>query len=625
VLRVNLSDGKVDKEELRWDLVEKFLGGRGLAGAYLYDELKPAIEPFSPENKVIFMTGPLGGSIWPTANKLVITFKSPLTNIFGDSLVGADLSMALKLAGYDGIIVEGRSEKPCFLWVNDNKVSLQNAEWLWGLPTIATQSLVKDAVGQPLAKTLAIGPAGERLVRFACIVAQAGGVGGHRAAGRCGCGAVLGYKKMKAIAVHGTGKIGQYLAKPEEFLKTVREASRSIVANPMCTKIYRTYGTTSLVDTINGVGAFPTRNFQSTVFEDADKINAETFRKRVWTKDVGCYLCPVHCAKVAVVREGPYLGAYTGTEPEYETVWALGAMVGNSDPNSIVAGNMYCDEYGMDTISTGGVIAFAMELYQRGIITTEDTDGLELTWGNCNAIIKMIHKIAFREGIGDILAEGTMRAAKRIGKGSEKYAMQVKGLELAGYDPRGIKSIGAVYATVSSRGGCHHSGGYTPYGEILGRGWKEDWGPLDRFREKGKAQFIVTVRDYRQVFDTLGACVFTSLDLEHMARAASLAIGRDFDVQTLRKCAARTANLERAFNVREGITRKDDKLPERLLKEPAQGSSQGQTINLNILLDEYFELVGWDKKTGIPTRKTLEELDLKYVADEMEKMGKLPR
>lgn len=607
ILRVDLTTGTFKDEALRDDLVENYLGGEGLGARMLWEELSPGVEPLSPDNKLIFTLGPLTGTQCPSVSRAVVTTKSPLTNTLTRSFAGGHISHELKRAGYDGIIVEGKSREPVYIWIRDGKVEIRDAGFLWGMSTGDTQKFVRNYTDQE-AKVMCIGPAGENLVKYASISA---GIGVF---GRGGAGAVMGSKNLKAIAVQGT--MEPKLSDPIGFANVVKKVYASYASQKSFAKSWRLYGTASMVDILEPHGNWPTRNFQSGVFpESRGSLYSKHWRKSV-RKDVACAVCPVMCKKVAFTgSEGPFAGI-VAEGLEYETIWAFGSQCGNIDLKAVAAADKLCDELGLDTISTGNVIGFAMELYQRKIITEKDTGGLRLEWGNAEAMVEMIKRIAYRKGIGDILAEGVLKAARVIKKGSEKYAMQVKGLELPGYDPRGQFGMGLNYAT-ANRGGCHCTG-YTTFDEVTG--------PIDPFSAKGKGEFIFKVQNDTALRNSAVLCTFgewiTKAYLKDLLRTAT---GFDFTKDVLDKIGERIFNLERAFNVREGFTRADDTLPERLLKEPLrEGKSKGHVVDLEPMLEEYYEARGWDAKTGIPTRKKLEELGLDDVARELKRLGKLP-
>ena len=586
LIRVNLSRNKINIERVPRHLQKRFLGGRGLASWYIYQEVNQTVKPLSQNNKIYFFTGPLTGTMFPGSARCCITTKSPLTEIYLCSIVGGPLGLELKRAGYDGLIIEGTSKEPVYIQIIDESITIEDARDYKGMTTTETlRSLQKD-VDKKL-KVACIGPAGENLVKYASIISH------NRAAGRGGAGAVMGAKKLKAIAIYGSKSLT--VANPDGLKSLCLEICKKSKQDPSLLGNAK-YGTPSILPVINEVGILPTKNFIKSswcatthLFEELEKCTI---------KNTGCPYCPVACGKLRSVKRD---GVEIVTEgPEYETLYSLGSCCLNSDLGSIIEADKMCDEYGLDTISTGVSIAFAMECYDRGILTDKETGGLKLEWGNGETILELIKKIAFREGIGNLLAEGTRKASKVIGKGSERFAMHVKGLELGGYDPRGAKGEGLSFATCE-RGGCHHSGGYAISAEIFGA--------VDRFTEKGKGKLVKDLRVKEIIFDSAMACVLYSpiLTLDTLANAINLAVGSSMDKDTLMKIGERIITVERLFNVREGNSRKDDTLPARLLKEPvSEGPCKGHTVNLDPMLDEFYRTCGWSMD-GKPI-KQLKEL-----------------
>jgi aldehyde:ferredoxin oxidoreductase len=598
ILRVNLSKKEVKKEPLAEEWAEKFLGGRGFGARVMFDEVKPRIDPFNPINKLIFATGPLTGTIIPTVSKTTVISKSPLTNTIVYSLGAGYFAPRLKFAGFDAIIVEGKAQKPVYLWVHDGEAELRDAGHLWGLQTNETKDKLRKETDEK-ASVACIGPAGENLVRFACIVIDA------RKAGRGGTGAVMGSKKLKAIATSGEATIK--VADINSLEKIVKESYELIAKDPTCT-LYKKMGTPRSVGPSNELGLHPTRNYQETYFEGHQSLIGEVLREKFIVKVTACYRCPVACEKICEVKQGKYAGA-VAEGLEYETVWAFGAQCGNSSLEAVIAADMYCDNLGLDTISTGNTIGFAMECYEKGLISIKDTGGLELKFGNDEAMIEMIKKIGYKQGFGKILAEGTKRAAKKIGKGADRFAIQIKGLEMAGWDPRGAIGMGLAYAT-ANRGGCHATAA-TFWKEISDKKYP-------RWSTEGKAELTKSLQEDRAAMSALGVCYFTRpLTLETYARYATAVIGIEFTPAKLLLVGERIYNLERAFNVREGYRRKDDTLPRRLMEEaPTKGPSKGRLISpkdLDKMVSEYYALRGWSKD-GVPTKAKLAELGLEEVA-----------
>jgi aldehyde:ferredoxin oxidoreductase len=599
ILRVNLGTGKISIESLERKILEAFLGGRGLGAKILYDELKPGVDPLGPENKLVFMTGPATGTPIPTANRTALIFKSPLTGYIAHSTAGGHFGPELKFAGYDGIIVEGESEKPVYLLIDNEDIDIKDAKHLWGKDVFETEKIIREKNGSFEMSVASIGLAGEKLSKMANVK-----VDFFRSFGRCGCGAVMGSKKLKSIAVRGVTHNIQ-VPNIEEFKKVMKYMYQQLkIPDWSLPK----FGTVGMIWVTNTQGVLPTRNFQASVFEYVDLISPEEMKRKLVVRDRACYACPVACGKYSVVKDGPYTNTCV-EGPEYETLYAFGPYCGVKDLNAIAAANLLCDEFGIDTISAGVTIGFAMECYEKGLLTKQDAEGLELTWGNAEAVIELVKKIGKREGLGEILADGVRVAAGKIGKGSEKYAMHVKGLELPGYDPRGLQGSGLGFAT-SNRGGCHSSH-YVMSLELSGK--------VDRFETKNKGKLTKELQDLMAIFDSLILCKFIRygfpLTFEAYLPVVQVVTGMKMDANALSQIGERIFNIERMFNVREGIGRKDDTLPSRLLNEPVQeGPSKGHIVRLNDMLGDYYTVRGWDEN-GIPSAWKLAELGLDTFLD----------
>jgi len=603
ILRVDLTNKKVTAENVDDTLARQYLGGNGFGIKYLYDEVPAGLNPLDPENRLIIMTGPGEGTMLPGAGRAVVVTKSPLTNHFIDSYFGGHFGGELKYAGYDGIIIQGKADKPVYLLIEDDEVSIKDAEGLWGFDTFQTQFKMREELGEDIC-TLTIGPAGEKMVPLACIIS------GVNAAGRGGTGAVMGSKNLKAIAVKGSKDVT--VADIEGFKKYVKDVVERVKAHPGTGKNLPAYGTTASIKTNNDLGILGTRNWQQEQFEGAVDINGTTTKEKYGAGSITCMACPIACSQVTSVNKGIYKGAIT-IGPEYETLFALGSNCGNSNIESIVRGDQMCDEYGIDTISTGGVIAFAMECYEKGIIGKEQTDGLELTFGNHEAIISLIEKIARKEGFGEILGQGVKKAAEHFGQGAEKFAVHVKGLEVPAHSTRGLPGMAIGYAT-SNRGGSHQDG----------RATAERIGKVDRDVTEGKGRYAVHVQRMTALCDSIITCRMTEniygligITDDHV-QMVRLITGMNVDKEELIDIADRIYTLERAFNIREGDeSRKTDTLPGRFMEEPIpSGPSAGKVISrelLDKLLDEYYEERGWDKTTGYPTPETLQKLGLEQV------------
>lgn len=606
ILRIDLTNEKARVLRLKLTLLKKFLGGKGLGAKLLYDNLKPETNPYDPENLLIFMTGPLAGTMVPTSSRYAIITKSPLTGIFLDTYSGGHFAHEMKLAGYDGVVIMGKSKKPSYLWINDDKIQFMDAKNVWGKTTYETDIAVKEEIGNPHAKVACIGPAGENLVRFACVINDK-----YDAAGRGGAGAVMGSKNLKAIAVYGTRKVS--IAKMDELSDIVSEAHHRIKNDAFTGQTLPTYGTPNTVWSVQQTGIFPTRNFRSGVFEGAEHVDGEVLR-RYLVRNAACRTCPIGCGKKTYVKSGKYAGVST-EGPEYETLWAFSAQCGNSDFESIIQANDLCNLYGLDTISTGNVIGFAMECFEKNKLSEKDLGDQDLSFGNSEAIIESIKRIAYREGYGNLLAEGVKRVAERLH--ATDFAQHVKGLELPGYDPRGSKGMGLAYAT-SNRGGCHN------------RAWVvgiELFTDVDRFETRGKARIVKYLQDYGAVKDSLIMCHFLFspnnpvLDESFATKMLTAVTGLTFTEKDLLGIGERIWNLERVFNAKVGMRRRDDTLPKRLLREEMpEGPSRGHVVELEKMLNDYYELRNWDKETGIPTKEKLLELNLVNVADDLIKL-----
>ena len=611
ILRVDLTSGNITEESLKENDCKMFLGGSGLATKYLFDEVPGGTDPLGPDNELIFMTGLLTGTESPSAGRYCVVTKSPLTGFWGEANSGGNWGVYLKISGFDGIIFKGISPKPVYLVIDDGKAELRDAKHLWGKGVSETDRLIKEELGEDC-DVAAIGIAGENLVRYAAIINDV-----HRAAGRCGVGMVMGSKRLKAVAARGTQEIK--IANKDVFSE-ISKRNYDLVNESMLKITLETYGTAMVTDLVNVRGGFPTRNWQTGVFPDIDKISGITLESTLLVDRKHCYACPISCCRVSVVRSGPY--ACKGEGPEFETIGAFGAMCALENLEAITLAHNLCDDYGLDVVSAGSTIAFAIECYEKGILTKADTDGLELKFGDADVVIQLIHKIAKREGIGDLLAEGTKRVAAKLDKGTEKFAMNVKGLELPAYDPRAAKICGLAFVT-ANRGGDH----ITAY--IEGPAFTdipflcvEESKIEDTLVENpAEAKVVKDLEDALTVFDCVGTCKFMGMALaaEDWVDMIANCVGWDFGVSDFRKAGERFYNLARAFNIREGLTRADDTLPKRLLEEPLpEGAAEGHKVEkLDQMLDAYYEFRGWDKKTGKPTPEKLKELGLDYVVDKM--------
>lgn len=595
---IDLSNNAIRIEALDEPIARKYLGGKGLGAYLLYKYLPAKTDPLDPENLLIFVTGPLTGTLFPAVARSAVVTKSPLTGTFLDSYSGSYLGPHLKYAGYDAMVISGKADRPSYVWIDEGKITIKDAEDLWGLPCPRAEQLLKEKLGKSIS-VAAIGPAGEKGVRFANIFSQS------RAYGRGGSGAVMGSKNVKAVAVSGNIKLA--IDDDVRFKAIVRSCRQKIAAHPLVGKkgSFPRVGTMHTVDLTQETGTLPSQNWQENTSTQSDFVGSEDFEKFI-VRPRACFGCPIGCSRETRVEVD---GDEIITEgPEYETIYAFGANCGIDDPQIIVAADQLCDEYGMDTISCGGVIGFAMECFEKELLSETDTDGLTLQFGNKHALVEMIHRIGKREGIGRLLSEGVKRAATKI-KGSEFFAIHVKGLELPGYDPRGMKGQALTYA-LSDRGGCHLRSN-TLRTELMGLPVA-----LDRYSYENKAEMVREIQLRPVIFNSVVACFFSTfaLTIEDYAEAISAATGWPLTPEKLLLIAERIWNLTRLFNVREGFQKADDTLPERLFTQASsKGPSKGEVVDrasFEKMRETYYRIAGWDPQSGIPTEAKLRELDL---------------
>jgi len=607
ILRIDLTTGTINEEEIRTDWARKYIGGAGLATKYLYEEVPPDVDPLGANNKLIFMTGPLTGTISASASRYSVVAISPLTGIWGHANSGGSFGPALKKAGFDGIIFEGVSPRPVFLKILDGKAELYDAEHLWGKTVPETEDAIcKDA--ETKFTIASIGPGGENQVRFAAIMNNK-----HRAAGRCGMGAVMGSKNLKAIACKGNSPI--MLADKDRF-RQISKSQYEFLDESILKVGFETFGTNMISDMVNARGGYPVNNWQEGVFEKIDEVGGQALSDKVLEKAVKCFACPIACGRGSKIKEGAWKG-HKGEGPEYESANTLGAMCGVSDMNHITMANYMCNEYGLDTISAGSTIAFSMECYQKGILTDAETGGKKLKFGDGELVVELVKMIAKREGIGDLMAEGSRAMAQKLGQDSERFAMQVKGLELPAYDPRSAKICGLGYVT-ANRGGDHITG-YIEGPTFIDMPFLliEDSHIDDPFvADPKEAKVLVDMENTLSAFESIGACKFMGilLSAEEYVELIKCATDWDIDVPEFRKSGERIYNLMRLYCIRGGDSRATDILPKRLMEEPLpDGPAKGMVLDretLEKMKDAYYEFRGWDLKTGKPLRKKMEELEL---------------
>ena len=614
---IDLSAGTTRLEPLDGDLASSVIGGRGIGAAMLSGDLAGVTDPFAPENPLIFSVGPFTGTPWPTGARVHVTFHSPLTGIYGYANAGGFFGAALRRAGYDALVIVGRAEHPVYLEISPGTVNVRGAEHLWGRGVHTTH----DALAVPGSRVACIGPAGENRVRVASIMAD-----GSRAMARCGGGAVMGSKRLKAVVARG----GKRLNLPDDFRSEARRAFERVRNHPRVSGL-RDWGTALLVGGKNAPPDLPAFNHQKAQVPWSHRIDAEAIA-RYTQRNTGCYSCPIRCARVTQVKNGPHRGQLEG--PEYETIDALGPMCGIDDPEVIMHGNRLCNDLGLDTISAGTIIAFAMECHQRGFLS--DTRH-SLDWGDADTVLGLIQDIANRRGLGDLLAEGSRRAADVLGNDASRFAMHVKGMELPRQEPRIAKGYGLAQAT-SNRGADHLYA--LPTIDLAGNleAARHFFPPamvpqlMDVDDETYKPDLVVLTENYCAVSDALGVCKFSTTETyalypEDLARGLSALWGREISGDQLLIAGERIVNLERLYNVRLGLNRSHDRLPERFASEPLEietvvtedktdgtttsvhGVHIGRLRDFEAMLDRYYRLRGWDSR-GVPTEKKVQELGI---------------
>jgi aldehyde:ferredoxin oxidoreductase len=615
-LSVNLTTGQIESNPLNPALAEAYLGGNGFGARLLWEQVGPEVDPLGPENLLVFATGPLCGTSIPTSGRMEVIGKSPLTGIYGDSNAGGSFGPEIKFAGWDYILLTGRAAHPVYLYIQEQQVELRDARHLWGLTTSQTEATIRQAHGDEKIKTATIGPAGENLVRFAGIQ-----VTSQRSAARCGLGAVMGSKNLKAIAVRGRQAVP--LADPDGLTELARAFRRRLRDNPVYPAVHA-HGTPGITAMMNALGRFPTKNFQMGSFDQIDRIDADALAARAFVRHMGCHSCSIACDALYTVPDGPYADTSLHSV-EYETLNAFGGSILNPDLDSILFANRLCDDLGLDTISTGRTISFAMELWERGILSPADTDGLTLEWGDMPTVLQLVQQIAQRQGFGDLLAEGVRRAAQAIGKGAEAYAMHVKGMEIPAQDGRAQRSMGLAHVT-STRGADHLKAfptiDETGYPDEARRRYGEEYLPelAEPLATRHKPMLVKDGEDFGAVVDSMGLCksggtfVLAEFYWPDIAQAIELATGMEMPVERLKQIGERIYNLQRCYDAWHGITRADDVLPRRFSEEPSpSGNAKGQVIDVEPMLDEYYVLRGWDLTTGWPTPEKLRQLGLEDV------------
>lgn len=598
-----MTTGKTRTEALNEDYAKKFIGGIGLGMRLWLDNSKAGTDPFNPENPLVLATGPISGTMWPTGgNGHAFVSKSPQTFGVGEAKAHGTFGTELKRAGYDAVVVSGKSDRPVYVWIDDDAVQLLDASKLWGKSPGETEDAIREELGDYYIRVAAIGVAGEKLARMACIINDK-----TRAAGRTGLGAVMGSKNLKAIAVRGTHDIT--VAKLDDFMEYVKEFHQRMKGP--ATQKYRTLGTPENVLVHNSLSCMPTRNFNNSRFEGAEKVSGEILNEKYVAKIIGCSSCAMRCEHMCVVGEGPYKN--TMTRMEYETLWALGPYCGVDRLDAIIKGMELTNYYGMDAISAGVTVGFAMDCYEKGILTREELDGIDAKFGNAEGMVQLVEKMGKREGVGDLLADGAMFAAKKIGKDSEKLAATIKGVETTGYDLRCLKTAALGFA-VSFRGADHNRHGAYAF-DVKGK--------VNRLvAEKGRGKLVRDMEDTYNLIDSFIVCKFSRgtyyKELPDMAKLYTIVTGFDMTPEQLKLAGERIQNLARLINLREGLTRKDDTLPYKVMHDPIpdEGPSKGAYVSqaeLDLMLDDYYESRCWTRE-GVPTKEKLKELGMEDLA-----------
>jgi aldehyde:ferredoxin oxidoreductase len=604
ILRVDLTKGKVEAEKLDENLAKTFIGGSGLATKILYDETGPETDPLGPDNRLIFMTGPFAATPIITSGRHHVVTKSPLTGAYTESDSGGTWGPFLKRAGFDGIVVSGKSSTPVYLWVADGKAEIRDASRFWGMDTYDVEPAIRKETRNE-AVVASIGPGGEKGVRYASIMNDGKDA---RAAGRGGAGAVMGSKNLKAIAVHGTMQVE--IADPEGLRASLKEISPMVAKN---TEGMRKNGTAGGLATFEALGSLPLQNwkYQGRWEKGAAKIAGPAMTEKILTGNYFCEKCVIGCGRRVKISSGSF-APVEGAGPEYETVAMLGSLCLVDDMEAIAKANELCNRYGIDTISCGGAIAFAMEAYEKGLITKKETGEIELQWGRGDVMVKMVEKIGKREGLGHILGEGVRIAAEKIGKNAVEYSLHVKGQELPAHDPRCYNGGAVSYAT-SNRGACHLAGFTHTFERVLGMPEIGIEKPVPRLEVKGKGELAAKTQDVMGLYDSLKVCKFTmfgGLKLTPILSWYTMVTGIPMEMPEFLKTAERIFNLKRLYNVRCGISRKDDTLPARFLTLKHEGESLTPSLPpLGEMLAEYYQYRGWTEE-GFPRPEKLKELGL---------------
>lgn len=596
ILRVDLTEKKVKKDVLTEDFARKYVGGRGFVAKILFDEVPAGADPLGPDNVLVIASGPLSGSMTPGGAKVHMGAKSPATGGYGDSNMGGHLAAEMKFAGYDAVVIRGKSTNPCYVVIDDDRVEIREAGELWGKGAMTAEKMLKDMLGEEF-QVMVIGPAGEKAVKYACICHDFG-----RQSGRTGLGAVMGSKGVKAVAFRGTKSL--LPARPGEMKKIADDMHRHCQSHPVF-KEWQDYGTASVTKWVNSIGCFPTKNFYTSYYEGHEKFSGELMRESIVVTDKACFSCPLNCGKYSKVS---FKGNDVYVEgPEYETTGLIGGNCALNSIEEVAIANYICDELGLDTISFGNVAGFVMECFEKGIFKAGDFEDRQIKFGSLDALIYLAEIIANRKGIGNLLAEGVRAIAREVGQGSMDYAMQVKGLEFSGYESRNAPAMLLSYMTCDI--GAHHSRSWAVTFDIA----------QGRAKTDGKAAQVIIYQHTRPLFDMLGVCrlhwIELEMDVNSYASMYSAFTGIDMTWDDLMKCSERVWNLTRMFWIREepGFGREYDMPPARVYTEKTpSGPSQGTIMSLddiNYMLDDYYKLRGWDRD-GRPTPEKLSDLEI---------------
>lgn len=603
LLFIDLSNKTVEEKDLSFELKKKFVGGKGFGAKLLYDLVPAGTDPLSPDNVLMFFPGPLTGTLAPAMRGCAVS-KSPLTGTFSDSYFGGSFAAEIKYAGYDGIVIQGKSKEPVYIWIDSDNVQIVDASHLWGKDTFETNTAIKEELKDDTVKISCIGPAGENLIRFALLSCEY-----NRHAGRGGMGAVMGSKNLKAVAIRG--KYGVPVKDVKEFMKSCDKAFEEIRENPTI-QAFTLEGTIGSVPFANETNLLPIRNFNAGQSDKVESLYPDKHKETLWLRDTACLSCPIRCSKVGIIKTGKYAGTVTDII-EYESTALMGSNLELGDVREISYLVKLCDGLGLDSMSTGSVIAFAMEAYEKGLIS-EDMYDMPIKFGKEKVVERLINDIAYRKNeIGDMLAEGVKRASEKLGPESDAFALHTKGLETPAWGPRTVPGMGLAYMT-GDRGGCHQRG--FPINYEIGGTWKDE--PVERLGTKNKAEILVYLQDYLAALDAFVKCDFGQYGItcDTYLEMFKNATGITYTEEELLQLGERIWNQVKLFNLREGFTRKDDRLPRRFFEQPLPtGEHKGSALNeqeMQQLLDEYYELRGWNEE-GIPSDSKLRELELQDI------------